>query len=217
MMGRFFRSGSEAADPTHARRAKNGEEDEDEDEELALQRSRVQLVSSRRRQSVEDDDDLDSHRSSTLSHISYLSTPAISGGASGWATPAGGPTLAMQGSFRQQFHDDRCSLPTLESFRAVSTGAVDYLPRESSHKHRGKKSRRKQASQPLPLPQQTLRESETQPLDKADDVYYAPDSPPQSVVSSTSLTPTSHPTRTQVSRFSCLVLVLQTRPLRSRA
>lgn len=182
MMGRFFRSGSEAAD-TNARRPK-GEEDEDEDEELALQRSRVQLVSSRRRQSVEDDD-LDSHRSSTLSHISYLSTPAISTSTKGWATPAAGPTLALQGSFRQQFHDDRCSLPTLESFRSISAGSVDIAPRESN-KHRARRNRRKQASQPLPQQQQMHRESEQQPMDKADDVYYAPNSPPQSVVSSTS-------------------------------
>lgn len=174
MMPRFF--GGE-------RQASAEELEQQEQQEL---RSRVQLVSSRRRQSS--DDDVDSHRSSTLSHISYLSTPALAGG--GWSTPAAGVSLAKAPSYRQQFHDDRYSLPTLESFRSVSNGSVDPADRvlEDSSRHRAarKKSRRKQAaSQPISVVTREIP-SEDHAADKADPdaVYFAPNSPPQSVVSS---------------------------------
>lgn len=83
-------------------------------------RTRVQAVSLRRRPS-DDGDSSEGHRSSLRSHSSHVS--AQSAPTTDWIYRphhAAGPTLRLvqQPSFRDQFEDDRCSLPTLESYHA---------------------------------------------------------------------------------------------------
>lgn len=198
-MGRFFGGGGSG-----------GAVDADNE---AAERSRVQLVSSRRRPSAEDELELEANRSSTLSHISYLSTPALGATSREWQTPRVGQPLAKTPSFRQQFHDDRCSLPTLESFRSTSGGpewSVETVGDTASTKgskaksHRRAKPRANVQSQPsldfrgepLIKDQEPLRRSQPEQrltdeaADAIDAVYFAPHSPPQSVSSTLDCFPT---------------------------
>ncbi|CEG49368.1 uncharacterized protein PHALS_07133 [Plasmopara halstedii] len=85
-------------------------------------RTRVQAVARRRRPS-DDGDGSESHRSSLVSHHSH--TSAQSAPATDWIyrshqTLHSGPSLrpVKQSSFRDQFDEERCSLPTLDSFES---------------------------------------------------------------------------------------------------
>ncbi|KAG6973629.1 hypothetical protein JG688_00003435 [Phytophthora aleatoria] len=128
-------------------------------------RSRVQAVSMRRRPS-DDTDGAESHRSSLVSHHSFAS--AQSAPATDWllrsrktATSTGlSIRLAKQPSFRDQFDEDRCSLPALDSYHAEETSKAGVTGVGT-----GKWKKKAKGRSPF-------------------DVYYAPQSPAPSTVHS---------------------------------
>ncbi|KAL4145069.1 hypothetical protein PRNP1_012743 [Phytophthora ramorum] len=136
-------------------------------------RSRVQAVSRRRRPST-DTDGGESARSSLVSHHSFASVQSAPGAEwlrrSRKTTSAGlSIRLAKQPSFREQFDEDRCSLPTLESYHAEDTskaGATPVAAAKEGRRRWGKKEKKEKKKK------------------SKDDVYYAPQSPVPSSVQS---------------------------------
>ncbi|ETM41152.1 hypothetical protein F442_13458 [Phytophthora nicotianae P10297] len=127
-------------------------------------RSRVQAVSMRRRPS-DDTDGAESHRSSLVSHHSFAS--AQSAPATDWllrsrktANTGRSIRLAKQPSFRDQFDEDRCSLPALDSYHAEETSKAGVTTIG-----KGKWAKKNKGKSPF-------------------DVYYAPQSPAPSTVHS---------------------------------
>jgi hypothetical protein len=147
-------------------------------------RSRVQAVSMRRRPS-----DDESARSSLVSHHSFAS--AASAPASDWllrgrktATTGLSIRLAKQPSFREQFDEDRCSLPALENYQAEETSKNDVTPlaQENASKRSSwkRKDKEKQSRNTVwnTASNRSFKSSETF------DVYYSPQSPVPSTVHS---------------------------------
>lgn len=151
------------------------EQEHSQEQEL---RSRVQAVSMRRRPS----DDDESLRSSLVSHHSFASVQSAPG--SEWllksrkTTSAGRSIrLAKQPSFREQFDEDRCSLPAMESYHEKEAG-VTPLAAETKSRLPWKKERKNKTQLQTRLTSQTFESKE------AFDVYYAPQSPVASSVKS---------------------------------
>ncbi|GMF26906.1 unnamed protein product [Phytophthora lilii] len=123
-------------------------------------------------------------RSSLVSHHSFASAQSAPG--TEWllrsrkTTSAGASgRLAKQPSFREQFDEDRCSLPTLESYHAEETSKAGVTPLAADSK-RGlwRKKDKDRKSKSNRLTSRTFESKETF------DVYYAPQSPVPSSVQS---------------------------------
>ncbi|KAK1942024.1 Anoctamin-10 [Phytophthora citrophthora] len=148
---------------------------QNEEQEL---RSRVQAVSLRRRPS----DDTDSHRSSLVSHHSFASVQSAP--STDWLLRSRKTTstglsvrLAKQPSFREQFDEDRCSLPTMESYHAEETSKAGVTPVGGETKE--KRTFWKKEKKDKHKIQTKSRDSK-----EAFDVYFAPQSPVPSTVHS---------------------------------
>ncbi|RLN47981.1 hypothetical protein BBJ29_009217 [Phytophthora kernoviae] len=162
------------------------QEEHTQEQEL---RSRVQAVSMRRKPS-DDTDGAESLRSSLVSHHSFKSVQSAPG--TEWllrnrkTTNTGISTrLAKQPSFREQFDEDRCSLPTMESYHEPSENEAGTAPLAGENKSRRVPWKKKDKTKKNKTQVQTNRlTNQTFESERAFDVYFAPQSPMASSVRS---------------------------------